>query len=51
MRCKRGRIDRKRLILVTKIEILLQRAGVDRCFGRAIAAIRLDLQIPPPFLD
>ena len=51
MRSKVCGIDRKRLILVFEIEIFLQIAGVDRIAGWPVAAILLDFEIPPPFLD
>ena len=51
MRRKRRRVDRKGLIFVFQVQIALQATLIDGMFGRTVAAIFLQLEIPPPFLN
>ena len=51
MRREAGGIDGQRLVLIFQVEVLLQAARVHRLFRRAVGAVRLQLDIPPPFLD
>ena len=51
MRGQRRGIDGQSLILVFQLQIALQRACVDRLVCRAVSAVVVQLQIPPPFLD
>ena len=44
-------IDRERLILVFQVEVPLQIAPIERVLRGPVGPVRLQLQIPPPFLD
>ena len=51
MRRKVGWINRKGLIFVFQIKILLQIARIDRFICRAVAAALSNFEIPPPLFN
>ena len=48
---KVGRINRKGLVFVFQIKILLKIARIDRFIRRAVAAVFGNFEIPPPLFD
>ena len=50
MRRQICRIYSQGLVFIFQIQILLQVAFIERMLGRLVTAIRIELEIPPPFL-